>query len=128
MDNIVISKNEHETCLIETSINSVRVSVTIKKLDELSAMLTHMLERFMSLRADKFEILRKKPAHEGYDFSFLISADHLQVYKKEELINFIIEFIHGIDREVSDLKLCVTSHCAKTAAAFTNGASNNQIT
>ena len=64
-----------------------------------------MLERFMSLRADKFEILRKKPAHEGYDFSFLISSDHLQKYKKEELINFIIEFIHGIDREVSDLKL-----------------------
>jgi hypothetical protein len=52
-----------------------------------------MLERFMSLRADKFEILRKKPAHDDFDFSFLVSDDHLQRFKKEELINFMLEFI-----------------------------------
>ena len=47
----------------------------------------------MALRADKFENLRKKPAKENFDFSFLISADHLQKYTKAELINFILEFI-----------------------------------
>ena len=113
--------------MIEASVNSVRVSVSIKKNDELVILLTHMLERFMSLRADKFEILRKKPAHEGFDFSFLISADHLQKYKKEELINFMIEFIHGIDKEINDLKLCVTSHAGTAARFFTNGCSGNKI-
>ena len=35
-----------------------------------------MLDRFLSLRADKFQILRKKPI-EGYDYSFLITDEHL---------------------------------------------------
>ena len=51
-----------------------------------------MLERFLSLRADKFQILRKKPI-DKYDFSFLITEDHLAKFKKEEIINFILEFI-----------------------------------
>ena len=112
--------------MIEASVNSVRISLSIRKNDELVILLTHMLERFMSLRADKFEILRKKPV-DGYDFSFLVSADHLQMYKKEELINFIIEFIHGIDKEINDLKLCVTSHAGTSARFFTNGLSNNKL-
>lgn len=90
---IKISKSEVEHCLIESSINSVRVSISIKKMQEVEHLLTHMLERFMALRADKFEILRKKTAHEGYDFSFLVSDYHLQRFKKEELINFMLEFI-----------------------------------
>jgi hypothetical protein len=65
----------------------VRISVAIKKSAEVEVLLTHMLERFMSLRADKFEILRKKPAFPEYDFSFLVSDDHLQRFKKEEIIN-----------------------------------------
>jgi hypothetical protein len=52
-----------------------------------------MLERFLALRADKFGIMRKRPAHDGYDFSFLITDEHLLKFKKEELINFILEFI-----------------------------------
>ena len=126
LDPILISKSEMESCLIEASVNSVRISISIRKNDELVILLTHMLERFMSLRADKFEILRKK-AVDGYDFSFLVSADHLQMYKKEELINFIIEFIHGIDKEINDLKLCVTSHAGTSARFFTNGLSNNKL-
>ena len=127
LDPILISKSEQESCLIEASVNSVRISISIRKNDELVILLTHMLERFMSLRADKFEILRKAPAHDNYDFSFLISADHLQRYKKEELINFIVEFTHGIDKEINDLKLCVTSHAGTSARFFTQGLSNNKI-
>ena len=66
-----------------------------------------MLERFLALRADKFSIMRKKPAVEGYDFSFLITDDHLVKYKKEELINFILEFIQGIEKEINDMKLAI---------------------
>ena len=113
--------------MIEASVNSVRVSISIKKNDDLASLLTEMVERFMSLRADKFDILRKKPINNDFDFSFVIVADHLQKYKKEELINFIVEFIHGIDKEINDLKLLVTSHCGTAARFFVNGASNNKI-
>lgn len=90
---VTISKSEKEHCLIEGSINSVRVSIAIKKSSETEVLLTHMLERFMALRADKFEIFRKVPISPEYDFSFLITDDHLQRFKKEELLNFILEFI-----------------------------------
>ena len=60
---------------------------------EIEVLLTAMLERFMALRADKFEIFRKKPAKDNFDFSLLISADHMQKYNKVELINFVLEFI-----------------------------------
>ena len=66
-----------------------------------------MLDRFLSLRADKFHIMRKKPAHEGYDFSFLVTDDHLARFKKSEIINFILEFIGGIDKEINDMKLTI---------------------
>ncbi len=62
--------------MVEASVNSVRISFSIKKNQEIEILLTHMLERFLSLRADKFQILRKKPI-EGYDFSFLITDEHL---------------------------------------------------
>jgi len=124
---IIISKSEAEHCLIESSINSVRVSISIKKSAEIEVLLTHMLERFMSLRADKFEILRKKPAHDDFDFSFLVSDDHLQRFKKEELINFMLEFIQGIDKEISEMKLSVINHSRQAACFFTNGLANNKI-
>ena len=81
----------------------------------------------MSLRADRFEIFRKKPAHEGYDFSFLISAQHLLVYKKEELINFILEFVSGIDKEINELKLDVINSARFSANFFTQAISNQPI-
>merc|ERR1719223_273884 len=102
---IIIAKSDQECCLIESSINSVRISIKIKKNMEIEQLLTRMLERFMGLRADRFEIFRKKPAHEGYDFSFLIAANHLLIYRKEELVNFVLEFIAGVDKEVNELKL-----------------------
>ncbi len=106
MNPLVISKSEQERCLIEASVNSVRVSISIKKNQEIEILLTHMLERFLSLRADKFQILRKKPV-DGYDYSFLVTDEHLQKYKKEELVNFILEFIQGIDKEINDMKLAI---------------------
>ena len=106
MNPLTISKSEQEKCFIESSVNSVRISIAIKKNQEIEILLTHMLERFLSLRADKFQILRKKPI-DNFDFSFLITDDHLQKYKKEELINFILEFIQGIDKEINDMKLAI---------------------
>jgi len=124
---ITIAKSEQEYVLIESSINSTRISVSIKKGLEIEVLLSHMLERFMSLRADKFEILRKKPAYDNYDFSFLISNDHLQAYKKEELINFMLEFIQGIDKEIAEMKLAVVNQSRQAACFFTYGLCNNKV-
>jgi actin related protein 2/3 complex, subunit 4 len=124
---IIISKGESEHCMIESSINTVRISVCIKKAKEIEQLLTHMLERFMSLRADKFEIIRKKPVNPAFDFSFLISHDHLLRFKKEELINFILEFLQGIDTEITEMKLKVTQHARLACCFYTNGVANNKI-
>ena len=113
--------------MVEASINSVRVSIAIKKNQEIEVLLTHMLERFLSLRADKFQIMRKKPAFEEYDFSFLITDEHLVKFKKEEIINFILEFIQGIDKEINDMKLAIINQTRIAAAFFTNAISNNPI-
>ena len=124
---IKIVKSDQESCLIEASINSVRVSIRIKKGMEIEVLLSRMLERFMALRADRFEIFRKKPAHEGYDFSFLISAQHLLVYRKEELVNFVLEFVAGIDKEINELKLDVINSARFAANFFTLACSNGEI-
>lgn len=124
---IVISKSELEHTMIEASINSVRISVAIRKGEDVVELLTKMLERFMALRADKFKILRKKPAHENYDFSFLIWNEHLLEFKKEELINFILEFVQGIDQEVVELKMLVRNQCTMATNFFANGVSNKPI-
>lgn len=121
---IMIVKSDQEVCMIEASVNSVRISFSTKKGKEIEHLLTRMLERFMSLRADRFEIFRKKPAHEGYDFSFLISAQHLLVYHKEELVNFVLEFIAGIDKEINELKLDVINSARFAANFYTMAVSN----
>jgi len=114
MKPITISRTEHEACLIEGSVNSVRISFLVKKGDpnrpeeSVEILLSHMYQRFFALRADRFKIYRKKPV-EGFDFSFLITETHLSMYKKEELINFVLQFIQGIEKEVMDLKLAINS-------------------
>ena len=78
MNPITITKNEFETCLIEASVNSCRVSFSIKKNEMVETLLSHMLQRFFALRADRFKIFRRKCAHpEKFDFSFLVTEDHL---------------------------------------------------
>ena len=86
-----------------------------------------MLERFLALRADKFSIMRKKPAYDNYDFSFLVTDEHLIKLKKEEIINFILEFIQGIDKEINDMKLAIINQSRLAAAFFTNAIANNPI-
>ena len=58
---VVISRNENERVLIEGSINSIRISIAIKKADEIEKILSHKFMRFMMMRADNFIILRRKP-------------------------------------------------------------------
>lgn len=58
---VMISRNDKEKVLIESSINSVRVSISVKQADEIEKILCHKFMRFMMMRAENFVILRRKP-------------------------------------------------------------------
>merc|ERR1712130_1039466 len=47
---LLISRNQYEKCLIEGSINSVRISLLIKQLDEMDNMLVDKFTRFLCQR------------------------------------------------------------------------------
>ena len=56
---LVISRNENERVLIESSVNSIRISIAIKKSDDLEKILANKFNRFMMMRADHFVVLRR---------------------------------------------------------------------
>ena len=58
-----------EVVLVESSTNSFRLSVKLKHSDELDAILTKQLSRFMHQRAEQFSIVRKKAIHDEFDLS-----------------------------------------------------------
>lgn len=69
--------------------------------------------------------MRKKCAHPGYDFSFLITEEHLKDYRKEDLINFILEFVSGVDKEINEMKLAMISQARLAATFYCNAIANN---
>lgn len=44
---------------------------------------------------------------QGYDISFLITNFHTQELLKHKLVEFIIEFMEEVDKEISEMKLFV---------------------
>lgn len=61
-------KDKKERCFIEPSINSCRVlriliqvSLRFKELDEFDALINDKFSKFFSVRAEYFEVVRKKP-------------------------------------------------------------------
>lgn len=101
-----ISRNENEKVKIEPSYNSVRISIRIKQADEIEHILVHKFTRFLTQRAESFFILRRKPV-EGYDISFLITNFHTEKMLTHKLIDFVIEFMEEVDKEISEMKLFV---------------------
>ncbi|KAJ4759561.1 Actin-related protein 2/3 complex subunit 4 [Rhynchospora pubera] len=92
MNPVLICRNEAEKCLIETSINSIRISMKVKQADELENILAKKFLRFLSMRAEAFQVLRRKPV-QGYDISFLITNYHCEEMHKHKLIDFIVQFM-----------------------------------
>lgn len=103
---LVVSRNENERVLIEASVNSVRVSIKIKQADEIEHILVHKFTRFLTQRAESFFILRRK-AVDGYNISFLITNFHTEQMLKHKLVDFIIQFMEEVDKEISEMKLFV---------------------
>jgi hypothetical protein len=107
---LVVSRSEYERCLIETSINSVRVSIKIKQIDEIEEILCHKFSNFLMQRAEQFLIMRRK-AVDGYDISFLITHTHLETMWKHKLIDFVIQVSNyfGVSSKLStkvDVSFC----------------------
>ncbi len=132
---LTIARNENERVLIEPSINSVRISIKIKQADEIEHILVHKFTRFLTQRAESFFILRRKPIPvgpwsylesavgsyecvavltrtcsllQGYDISFLITNFHTEEMLKHKLVDFIIQFMEEVDKEISEMKLFVS--------------------
>ncbi|CAL9057891.1 unnamed protein product [Musa banksii] len=114
---VLICRNEAEKCLIETSINSIRISLKVKQADELENILAKKFLRFLSMRAESFQVLRRKPV-QGYDISFLITNYHCEDMHKHKLIDFIVQFMEDIDKEISELKLSVNTRGRLVATEF----------
>ena len=112
-----ICRSSKEKCLIEPSVNSVRVSICIKQSDDIEEVLTHKFTRFLMQRADQFIIMRRKPMP-GYSISFLVTHAHLEKMWKEKLVDFIIQFMEDIDKEISAMKLAVNARSRLVATEF----------
>ncbi|WBW72565.1 ARP2/3 actin-organizing complex subunit Arc4 [Schizosaccharomyces osmophilus] len=114
---LVVSRNEQEQCLIESSVNSVRFSICIKQVDEIERILVHKFMQFLMGRAESFFILRRKPVP-GYDISFLITNYHTEEMLKHKLVDFIIEFMEEVDAEISEMKLFLNGRARLVAESY----------
>ena len=114
---VCVARNEKERVLIEGSVNSVRVSIGVKQADEIEKILCHKFMRFMMLRAENFFVLRRKPV-KGYDISFLITNIHTEQMYKKKLVDFIIQFMEEIDKEISEMKLSLNARARISAEEF----------
>jgi len=114
---VIVSRNDKEKVLIESSINSVRISIAIKQADEIEKLLCNKFNKFMMRRAENFVILRRKKI-EGYDISFLITNFNTEVMLRHKVVDFIINFMEEIDKEISEMKLAVNSRARICAEKF----------
>jgi len=114
---LVIARNDKEKIQIEGSINSVRLSIKIKQMDELDTILVDKFTRFLMQRAEDFVILRRK-ACPGFDISILITNFHAEGMLKNKLIDFVIHFMQEIDSEVSKFKIAVNNRARVCATHF----------
>jgi len=114
---LTISRNENEQVLIEPSINSIRLSIKIKQADDIERILCHKFTRFMTARAESFIVLRRKPV-KGFDISFLITNFHSETMLKHKLVDFIIQFMEDVDREISEMKLSLNARARIVAESY----------
>ncbi|KAG2492668.1 hypothetical protein HYH03_009083 [Edaphochlamys debaryana] len=114
---VTVKRSEREGCLIEPSVNSVRVSLRVGQMDMLEEELVKMYLRFLMQRAEVLEVLRRVPV-EGYDVSFLITDQHLLKYGRQRLLDFVVAFIEELDQEISSMKLAVNSRGRAVATEF----------
>ena len=71
----------------------------------------------MMQRAEHFFILRRKPV-QGYDISFLVTNFHTEQMYKHKLVDFVIQFMEEIDKEISEMKISLNARARTCAEEF----------
>ena len=83
-------------------------ALQLKPVDALEGLLRRKQLQFYHRRAEALRILRRKPI-EGYDISFLLTAQHQQQLDKQQLIAFICKLVEDLST-CSSLKRLITAH------------------
>ncbi|KAK0257787.1 Arp complex subunit [Friedmanniomyces endolithicus] len=127
---LTVSRNQEERVLVEPSVNSVRVSIRIKQADEIEHILVHKFTRFLTQRAEAFLVLRRKAVEVcslfvsgdegGWGLRYLI-PHHKFSYRRDaedKLVDFIIQFMEEVDKEISEMKLFLNARARFVAESF----------
>ncbi|RKP14047.1 actin-related protein 2/3 complex subunit 4 [Piptocephalis cylindrospora] len=54
----------------------------------------------------------------GHDISFLITNFHTQAMLKHKLVDFIIQFMEEVDKEISEMKLNLNTRARSVAESY----------
>ena len=103
--------------MIEGSVNSVRISLSFKKNDDVERIIYKRFMHFLMQRAEQFLVMRRKPV-EGYDISFLVTNFHIEDMFKQKLIDFIIGFIEDINKDINNMKLQSSARARAVAKKY----------
>ena len=60
----------------------------------------------------------RRKAIDGYYMSFLITSINIEKMWKQKLIDFVIQFMEEIDKEISAMKIAVNARARLVAAEF----------
>ena len=58
------------------------------------------------------------PVSQGYDISFLITNFHIEQMYKHKLVDFIIQFMEDVDKEISEMKLSLNARARIVAEEY----------
>ena len=116
-NSILICRDEQERTLVESSVNSVRVSLCFKMSDDTSRMIGEKYVGFLEKRAGSFHILRRKPV-KGYDVSFLITNEEAETMHKHKVVDFIIQFVSDVSKDIAEMKSAVNGRAHRTAVEW----------
>ena len=94
-----------------------RISIKIKQQDDVEEILCHKFTRFLMQRSEQFIIMRRS-AMKGYDISFLVIHTHLENLYKHKLIDFVVQFMEEIDKEISGMKIALNARARTVAAEY----------
>jgi actin related protein 2/3 complex subunit 4 len=126
---------KRESCLIESTRNSVRVSFLFKaqanaqakaNADPLEASILFQWMRLLMVQ-ENHPLLRKNPV-KGYSVSFLVTNRHLAIHGRETVEDSILDFCASIDKECSDVKLQVNAQARYVTSEFLKAFNNESTT
>lgn len=55
---------------------------------------------------------------QGYDITFLITNQHTETLLKHKIVDFIIQFMEDVDKEISEMKLSLNARARIVAESY----------